>query len=159
MLFSLKNGEILMISSYSNLSATTYTPNKQEFNTPDKTSKREIQHNQLSGIYALADRFNVKSISESEIGLMSKELYNLGEISQLQETILSFKPNAKNLDEKSFVTKADSSNKYNLLDEYSARVKLNESFSKEKNIVNNSKILESLIKLDSIKSGPVNIVV
>ncbi|MCP3940956.1 MAG: hypothetical protein GY710_05680 [Desulfobacteraceae bacterium] len=86
---------------------------------------------------------------------MSLELYYAGEISLLDHTILSLNRDMGEFT--SFLTKAGSDGRRDMLAEFEAKVAMDKSTGNNLNLPNDSRILQHLERLDAARRGPVHV--
>ena len=155
----LGNGLNTITNTNTNFTSTSYfnsSSQKKSTNiNPKDSTKSKIEQNE---IYTIAKKYNVKNMKIDEVISMSKELYNTGEISLSESYVLAYRANDSDKGS-TYLSKKDSLNNYNMIEEFKARVELSKKLSQDYNIKNNSDILNLLIKIDGLKNGPIDIMV
>ncbi|MDA7816795.1 hypothetical protein N9A28_01245 [Sulfurimonas sp.] len=136
------------VSSFSpsiTTSLNTKDTRHQHTNSESANSKPKVVL-EAQDFYDMANKYNVKNISNNEIMQMSQELFSKQEISLQAHATLTL--DSRKLEPRN----------HNLINEYKTRAELNQRITESGNMLNNKEVLEILIKLDTLKSRePLNI--
>lgn len=107
-------------------------------------------------IYTTAQNYNVHSMSLDATVSLSQELYDSGNISLKEHAILSFDPSQMGVGS-AMLTAPDNNGNYDLISEFEARMEMNKKLGDTQSLQNNKQVLEVLVKLDALHSGPVDV--
>lgn len=127
-------------------------PNKQQ-SASENVSEKAVSPEK---IYTTAQNYNVHSMSLGATIAMSQELYDSGNISLKDHAILSFDPSHIS-GGSSMLTTPDRNGNYDLISEFKSRMELNKKLGDTQSLQNNKQVLDILVKLDALHSGPVDI--
>jgi hypothetical protein len=106
--------------------------------------------------HRLASEYDIRSMTAEETSKLSLELYYAGEISLLDHAVLSFDRDMGEFGT-SFLTKADSDGRRDMLAEFEAKVAMDKSTGNRRSLPIDSRILQHLERLDAAGRGPVHV--
>ena len=107
----------------------------------------------------LGREYNIHNISHQERAELSQKLYDAGEITLLDHAMLSFDGDNGQLPGISFLTEPNGEGKFDLVDEYNARIEQDKLMNNQTNLVHNERILDILNHLEHAGNEPIDIVV
>lgn len=106
----------------------------------------------------LGREYDIHNISHDERIELSQKLFDAGLITIADHAILSFNGDRIPTIGNSFLTEPNSSGKFDLIDEFTARIELDKKMQNDENLKNNEHILGILEHIESAGKEPIDIV-
>jgi hypothetical protein len=107
--------------------------------------------------HQLASKYDVRSMTPEETSKLSLELYHAGEMSLGDHLTLTLKGAMMAKFGDTFLTKADSDGRYDMLAEFEAKIAMDKSTGNSLSLPRDSRTLQLLERLDAARRGPVHV--
>lgn len=129
-------------------------------NSSSKTSSEAIEEIKITSIWhKLAGKYDVRKMTKDDMSYVSQQLFEAGEISSTEHSILSFNPSKSNRQTTTSIyrTPTDNDGNRDWITEYAIRYQQAQNSGNQKIITVNQSILSHLSRLEAVKKGPLNI--